>query len=56
MSYKFKDLEVNWEIIYDFLYVFLINFSIKHASFMKNNLNYSITFIWPFNVIQGQIL
>ena len=45
MSYKFKDLEVNWEIIYDFLYVFLINFSHNMLRLWKTT-----------NVIQGQIL
>ena len=39
---KVKDPEVNWEIIYDFLYVFLINFS-------PNMLNLLKTTSWKIN-------
>ena len=46
MSYTFKDLDANGEIIYDFLYVFIVNFSHNMRSAL----------IWPFNAIQSQLL
>ena len=53
MSYKFKDIEVNWEIIYHFLYMFLVNISHKILHLWK-------TANWKLNDLdltyQGQIV
>ena len=47
-SSKVKDHEVKWNIIYDLLYAFHVNFQAIQS--LKN----SITSIWPLKVIPGQ--